>query len=297
MPSGKHWTNFIFINLAFIVYIIGIYYLSSIQKIRANWSLYRCNPMYMPLSDNIDQDFIYCIQNIQTNFMGYLLQPLTNITGIIGGLMGGFIGELNGIRAMFDKIRTTFSFSLEGIFGVFMGMVIEFQKIIIGIKDLMGKTIGSMVSLLYVMDGSIKTMKSAWKGPPGQMIQKVGKCFHPETMIRLKSGVVVCMKDVKMGDVLENESVVVATMQIDNSFSQIPFYKIRDESTNTDFIYVTGSHMVHDKELGKFVRVEDYKHAYVTDEKHNWFSCLITSDHKIQIGETLFWDWEDYYCK
>jgi hypothetical protein len=229
--------------------------------------------------------------------MGYLLQPLTNITGIIGGLMGGFIGELNGIRAMFDKIRTTFSFSLEGIFGVFMGMVIEFQKIIIGIKDLMGKTIGSMVSLLYVMDGSIKTMKSAWKGPPGQMIQKVGKCFHPETMIRLKSGVVVCMKDVKMGDVLENESVVVATMQIDNSFSQIPFYKIRDESTNTDFIYVTGSHMVHDKELGKFVRVEDYKHAYVTDEKHNWFSCLITSDHKIQIGETLFWDWEDYYCK
>lgn len=296
MPSGKHWTNFIFINLAFIVYIIGIYYLSSIQKIRANWSLYRCNPMYMPLSDNIDQDFIYCIQNIQTNFMGYLLQPLTNITGVIGGLMGGFIGELNGIRAMFDKIRTTFSFSLEGIFGVFMGMVIEFQKIIIGIKDLMGKTIGSMVSLLYVMDGSIKTMKSAWKGPPGQMIQKVGKCFHPETMIRLKSGAVVCMKDVKMGDVLENESVVVATMQIDNSVSQIPFYKIRDESTNMDFIYVTGSHMVHDKENDKFVRVEDYKHAYVTDEKHNWFSCLITSDHKIQIGETLFWDWEDYYC-
>ena len=99
-----------------------------------------------------------------------------------------------------------------------------------------------------------------------------------------------------MGDVLENESVVVATMQIDNSVSQIPFYKIRDESTNMDFIYVTGSHMVHDKENDKFVRVEDYKHAYVTDEKHNWFSCLITSDHKIQIGETLFWDWEDYYC-
>ena len=96
MPSGKHWTNFIFINLAFMFYIIGIYYLSSVQKIRANWSLYRCNPMYMPLSDNIDQDFIYCIQNIQTNFMGYLLQPLTNITGVMGGLMGGFIGELNG---------------------------------------------------------------------------------------------------------------------------------------------------------------------------------------------------------
>uniref|UniRef100_A0A6C0E3U0 Hint domain-containing protein n=1 Tax=viral metagenome TaxID=1070528 RepID=A0A6C0E3U0_9ZZZZ len=297
MPSGKHWTNFIFINLAFMFYIIGIYYLSSIQKIRANWSLYRCNPMYMPLSDNIDQDFIYCIQNIQTNFMGYLLQPLTNITGVIGGLMGGFIGELNGIRAMFDKIRTTFSFSLQGIFGVFMGLVVEFQKIIIGIKDLMGKTIGSMVSLLYVMDGSIKTMKSAWNGPPGQMIQKVGKCFHPETKIRLKSGSVVCMKDVKAGDILVNGSIVVATMQIDNSKSQDPFYKIKEESINGGFIYVTGSHMVHDNEVCKFVRVEEYKQAQLTDEKHNWFSCLITSDHKIQIGDTLFWDWEDYYCK
>ena len=296
MPSGKHWTNFIFINLAFMFYIIGIYYLSSIQKIRANWSLYRCNPMYMPLSDNIDQDFIYCIQNIQTNFMGYLLQPLTNITGVIGGLMGGFIGELNGIRAMFDKIRTTFSFSLEGIFGVFMGLVIEFQKIIIGIKDLMGKTIGSMVSLLYVMDGSIKTMKSAWNGPPGQMIQKVGKCFHPDTKIKLKSGAVVCMKDVKAGDILVNDSIVVATMQIDNSKSQDPFYKIKEEAMNGGFVYVTGSHMVHDNELGKFVRVEEYKQAQLTDKKHNWFSCLITSDHKIQIGDTLFWDWEDYYC-
>jgi hypothetical protein len=296
MPSGKHWTNFIFINLAFMFYIIGIYYLSSIQKIRANWSLYRCNPMYMPLSDNIDQDFIYCIQNIQTNFMGYLLQPLTNITGVIGGLMGGFIGELNGIRAMFDKIRTTFSFSLEGILGIFMNMVIEFQKIIIGIKDLMGKTIGSMVSLLYVMDGSIKTMKSAWNGPPGQMIQKVGKCFHPETKIRLKSGSVVCMKDVKAGDILVNDSIVVATMQIDNSKSQDPFYKIKEETINDDFIYVTGSHMVYNTELGKFVRVEDYKYAQLTDKKHKWFSCLITSDHKIQIGETIFWDWEDYYC-
>ena len=296
MTSGKHWTNFIFINLAFMFYIIGIYYLSSVQKIRANWSLYRCNPMYMPLSNNIDEDFIYCIQNIQTNFMGYLLQPLTNVTGVIGGLMGGFIGELNGIRAMFDKIRTTFSFSLEGMFGVFMSLVIEFQKIIIGIKDLMGKTIGSMVSLLYVMDGSIKTMKSAWKGPPGQMIQKVGKCFHPDTKIKLKNGSVVCMKDVKPGDILVNDSIVEATMQIDNSKSQDPFYKIKEETMNGGFIYVTGSHMVNDNELGKFVRVEEYKHAQLTDEKYNWFSCLITSDHKIQIGNTLFWDWEDYYC-
>ena len=116
MPTGKHWFNFMFINLAFIVYIISIYYLSSIQKIRANWGLYRCNPMYMPLSDNIEEDFVYCIQNIQTNFMGYLLQPLTNITGSIASILGGFVEELNTVRTMFDKIRSLSTMSIQNIF-------------------------------------------------------------------------------------------------------------------------------------------------------------------------------------
>ena len=297
MPSGKHWINFLFINLAFVVYIICIYYLSSIQKIIANWSLYRCNPMYMPLSNNINEDFVYCIQNIQTNFMGYLLQPLTNITGSIATIMTGLVGEINGIRQMFDKIRSLSTLSIQSIFGVFMNMVIEFQKIIISIKDLMAKTIGTIVSMLYVMDGSMKTLKSAWDGPPGQMIQKVGKCFHPETKLKLKNGSVVNMKDIQMGDVLESGSVVVATMKIDNSTTRIPFYKIKENEVNNEYVYVTGSHMIHDSKTDKFISVEQHNDSELTNETYKWFSCLITDDHRIKIGNVTFWDWEDYYCK
>jgi hypothetical protein len=142
----------------------------------------------------------------------------------------------------------------------------------------------------------MKTGQSFYNGPLVATMKVIGACFHPETKIKLKNGSVVCMKDVKPGDVLSNDSIVEATMQIDNSKLQDPFYKIKEETMNGGFMYVTGSHMVHDEELGKFVRVDEYKHAQLTDEKHNWFSCLITNDHKIQIGETLFWDWEDYYC-
>jgi hypothetical protein len=62
MPSGKNWINFIYINLAFATYIAGTFYLNSMQTIRANWPQYRCNPLYMPLSNNIESDFAYCIQ-------------------------------------------------------------------------------------------------------------------------------------------------------------------------------------------------------------------------------------------
>jgi len=62
------------ITLGIILYLEFQY---NIVNIRNNWSEYRCNPIYMPLSDNIEADFTYCVQNTQINLMGYLLQPLT----------------------------------------------------------------------------------------------------------------------------------------------------------------------------------------------------------------------------
>ena len=80
MPSGKNWVNFIYVNLAFAIYVGAIFYYSQVAQIKAQWPLYRCNPMYMPLADNMEENFVYCVQSMQTNFMGHLLQPLTFIT-------------------------------------------------------------------------------------------------------------------------------------------------------------------------------------------------------------------------
>jgi phage-related protein len=103
--------------------------------------------------------------------MGYLLQPLTFVTSSITTVLGEFVEEINYIREMFNNIRTMFTSIIQSIFGVFLNLIIEFQKIIISMKDLIGKTIGTMVSLLYIMDGSLKTMESAWAGPAGQTIR------------------------------------------------------------------------------------------------------------------------------
>jgi hypothetical protein len=295
MPSGKHWINFIYINLAFAIYIAGVFYYSQLAIIKANWPLYRCNPMYMPLADDIEQNFVYCIQSMQTNLMGYLLQPLTFITGSLGGMLGGFMTDINNIRAMFNKIRTFFSSIIQNIFGVFLNLVIEFQKITIGIKDLIGKTIGIMVSLMYVMDGSVKTMNSTWNGPPGQMVRALGKCFYPDTNIKLKDGTIKAMKNIDLGDILEDGSIVESVMKIDNKREPIPLYVIENNGVNGESIYVTGSHLIFDKIQQKFIKVENYSKAKLSNLKTDWFSCLITNNHNIQIGNELFWDWEDHF--
>jgi len=294
MPSGKNWVNFIYVNIAFAIYIAGVFYYNQVAQIKSNWPLYRCNPMYMFLADDIEENFTYCVQNMQTSFMGYLLQPLTFITTSLTTMLGGFMGDIQNIRAMFNKIRTFFSSIIQSIFGVFLNLIIEFQKITIGIKDLIGKTIGIMVSLMYVMDGSIKTMNSTWNGPPGQLVRALGKCFHPLTEVKLKNGQFKCMKDIDLGDILEDGSIVESVMKIDNKKEPIPFYSI---NTKNGDILVTGSHLVFDKENNTFIKVQDYKKAKLTDIKFDWFSCLITDTHKIPIKDEIFWDWEDHFVK
>ena len=297
MPSGKNWVNFVYINLAFGIYIIGIFYFSQLAEIKANWPLYRCNPMYMPLADNVEENFTYCIQNMQTDYMGYLLQPLTFVTASISNTLGGFTNDINNVRGMFDKIRNFMTSSIQSVFGVFLNLVIEFQKITISIKDLIGKTIGIVVSMMYVLDGSIKTMGSTWNGPPGQMVRALGKCFDPDTHIKLKNGTIKAMKDVDLGDILENGSTVESVMKIDNKQNPIPLYVIKGEGVNKADIYVTGSHLVFNDVAKQFCKTEDYFKAQMSDKRVGYFSCLITSDHKIQIGSQLFWDWEDHFVK
>jgi len=317
MPSGKSWIYFLYVNLGFIAYLIAIYYLSSIAEIKKNWSLYRCNPMYMPLSDDIQKDFTYCVQNMQTNYMGHLLQPITYNLSTITNNVGGLSEEVNNIRGMFNKTRNFVGDIFQNIFGVFFNLIVEFQRLTVSTRDLMGKTIGIMATFIYVLDGSVKTMNSAWNGPPGKTVRslgavgqafskikkpkikglKLGKCFHPETKLKLENDSIVCMKDIQLGDVLQNGSRVEAVMKIDNKTHPENYYVIKNAGINNEDIYVTGTHLVYDKSKQLFICVADYEKAEKTNITSEWFSCLITSNHKISIGNELFWDWEDYIVK
>jgi hypothetical protein len=292
MPTGKHWLLFLYVNIAFVVYAVGIFYYGQLATIKANWPVYRCNPMYMPLADDIESNFVYCVQNMQTSYMGTLLEPITYVTNTLGTTLGAFSNDIQNVRAMIDKIRTLFTTVIQSIFGVFMNMVIEFERITIGIKDLVGKTVGIMVTMMYVMDGSIKTMNSTWNGPPGQMVRSLGKCFHPDTLVPLFDGRRIPMLQLEPGDLLSDGVTRVSiVMKIDNKDSKIPFFIIPSKSRN---IYVTGSHFVYDSLNKRFIQVKDYHKACESMDYYSpILACLVTSTHHIPIDHELFWDWND----
>ena len=108
------------------------------------------------------------------------------------------------------------------------------------------------------------------------------------------------MKDIHLGDILENGSEVYGVLKLKGD-THNPFYKIWSLKLN-DYIYVTGEHKIcnsiKDKpekfnDLKNYTEVKNYAGAELTNEFDKELSCLITSDHKIPIGEYTFWDWED----
>lgn len=304
MPTAANWGYFIYVNLAFFLMVALVFYYSAAADIKKNWAQYRCNPMYMPMSDDIKADFQYCVQNTQLNFMGYILQPLTFMTSNLNANAGAYMGQINDIRAMFDKVRTFLSTIVQSIFGVFLNLIIEFQRVTISIRDLMGKTIGILVTLMYMMDGSVKTMNSTWAGPTGQMVRTLGKCFHPDTVVQCRGRGAIKIRDVMLGDVIISNvdttvaDRVIGTMQFANRGDEPGYEQLYRISATTaspgpgQDVYVTGSHYIYAGEGDGFVEARRVGRA-CDNVASGLLICLMTDTHKIHIGGHTFWDYDD----
>jgi hypothetical protein len=297
MPRGSDWFNFVYVNMAYLALIFVISIFLRLQEIRKNWPKYRCNPVYMPFADDVSKNFAYCVQNMQANYMGYLLQPIWTTISSMQSMAMDTMGSLQNFRKMIAFIRDSFGGIMGSVMGIFVNLIFEFQKITIAVKDSIAKLSGTMVTFMYMMDGVRMTLGSVWSGPPGQMVRSL--CFHPETSVTLQGGEKKAMKDVSLGNVLSNGSRVIGTMCIANEneealysvprLSNVPSSSVLFQSS----VLVTGAHYLLNRDTGKYVKVRDHPDASLTSDSPPVFACLITDDHRIRIGDRDFWDWDD----
>lgn len=290
----------IILTIIIIIIFIGLFlfnFLSiGIKNIQNNWPEYRCNPIVMPFASMFGQNamtnFTFCIQTMQSNYMKYLLQPVNYNLDVVGNL-GGVISEaVNSARAFISNLRDFITDIVGNVFGVFLNILIEFQRITVNIKDLIGKFLATILTFGYVMEGTYLTSISTWNGAPGQMVRAI--CFHPNTEISMKNGEKKYIKNIELNDILKNGAIVDSVMKISNSANE-KLYKINSKTNN---ILVTGSHLIYDISLKKYISVLEYyernkKTCKISKVETDTLYCLITSNHTIPIGEYLFHDWED----
>jgi hypothetical protein len=291
MPSMNNYLVFIFISLAFIAQIAFLSYFRSSEEVRANWPKYRCNPSYWIYSQDLSQDFTYCVQTSQIHMTGYLLQPMNYMISGLTSMGSEMANSINDTRRSLSDTRGFISTIIDNIFGVFLNLVIQMQKMIISIKDMVGKMIGIVVTIMYMLDGSIKTMKSVWAGPPGQLVKSIASCFHQNTLVALADGRSIPMQKVPPGSQLEDGSIVHAVLQVAN-LAKEPFY-IMPGGVGGTSVYVTGDHFVYCKATKKWVHVRDEMTSGASNYVEDTLSCLITTNRRIRLGRLKFSDWED----
>lgn len=312
MPSAFSYFLFGYTTCGFVVLVIIIVISSSINEIKKNWTQYRCNPIYMPLADNIEQNFVYCVQTMQSSFMGYLTKPIEYTLSLFSGISAGFVDAINNVRKSLSSIRSASGGIFATIYSVILNMIIEFQRVTIGIENIMGQIIGIVVTFMYIMEAAIDSMQSAWAGPPGQMLRSLSgiggslpSCFHPCTKIRLpdrvewdpaknalhRKPIWTDIKSLLPNQRLYNGSIVRKVLHFHDNGD--PFYTIGDEG-----VFVTGEHYVFDSHASKtFVKVKNHPLATQVPQKKEidikWVVSVVTSDHLIVVGAHVFWDWED----
>jgi hypothetical protein len=311
MKSSDIALSILIVLLFFILYFVNVLAI-DFKDIQKNWPLYRCNPTVMPFVDiigpegtNSVDNFVYCVQNMQKNYMPNLLEGVNYNFDLLSNVSLNIKDSLYSAVNFISEFRKMISDNISNVFGIFSNLVVEIQRTTITIKDTFSKLIGIIGTMVFLLDGSMKTSSSIWNGPPGSMIRGVAKikipnikiCFHPHTLIQKEDRTFCKIEDIKLGDVIKNNSTVIAVLKINNlSFDKKiikKFHKFQKEGEREEDIYVTGCHLVFDDETNNFVKVKNHKKSIKTNESNEYFTCLITSNHIISIGNYIFHDWED----
>ena len=294
-----------FKDIAYVILIIGAFailhltgfIMLRLKELEDDWPKHRCNPMTMPFASYLGHDpisnFTYCVGNIQKDLMGFFLEPLEYVLSMIGNQGEWILGRLNLIREFFNMFRKFLGTMVGDIYGMFVNVLIQVQSLVIKLKDTVMKLIGILMTFMYLIQGAMMTGQSINKGPIGETLRTV--CFHKNTPVNLKNGTTVMMKDIQLGTILENGAEVYGLLTLKGD-KHNPYYKIWSDKLD-NYIYVTGEHKIlvdnKKKDIEGFKPVSEVSYALKTDICDEELSCLITSNHRIPIGEYTFWDWED----
>jgi len=253
--------------------------LARLDEIKENWVQYRCNPVYMPFASFVGVDtannFMQCSMTSFKDYLGFILDPIQNLFGTFLAMFSSIATSLDGMRKMFNGIRTGFLGIVSMIFGKLANTLASMQYLMVRIRTVFMRVAAIMYSMLNIMTTGISSGKSVMNGPIGQTISFL--CFAPETPVELASGHFKEMGAIDIGDVLVGGHTVTGTYVFLAPDERLYYH---------DGILVTGSHRFADG-----TRV-DQSDAVLTNETRSVLVCLDTDTGLIQLGSTLFRDFE-----
>lgn len=260
----------IFIIIIYLVIqtLVSLTYIK--QHVIDNWGQYKCQPVYMVTAGFFGYDtatnFQDCILSNTTKNASLSINPVLNISDLMGDVLGDMGGSLNFLRSGLADIQGFFGNILGSLTDRLTNLMTTIQVMVIRMKDLIAKLVGVFTTLIYTLMTSIATMNSMVAGPIGELAGVA--CFHPDTRISLSNKYYVPISNIKIGDDLLEGGKVISIMRFKNN---IPLHKYKN-------ILVSGDHLTLNQ--NNWTRVQDLE-KITTSEDMDIIHCLSTETNKI----------------
>jgi hypothetical protein len=254
--------------------------MNNIKELKDNWPAYRCNPAYMPLAGLVGKDpfknFTDCTMKSFQDYTGFVVDPIMAQFSQVTDIVGRIGGAMTDMRKMMAQTRTGFLGIVGTVFGKIQNLMSQFQYIIVRMRTLMARLVGIMMSFVYIFYSGQETGKAVVNGPIGKTMNFL--CFDEDTLIKINSGTTVFMKDLKLGDVLNNNNSVVSVYVIEGK--DVPMFLLGN-------VKVSGGHKVLYN--GIYIPVSEHPNAIPTTESKN-LVCINTQLRSFNIESYQFMD-------
>ena len=244
-----------------------------------------CKPHVIPFVNktwagvSFDQNFKNCMSHKGNSMFLNMMKPYLNMVHEVQEQVDSQNSKLNNLGNIVDMFQQKIKSMSDEIYGKMKSIVDKIIRIKNKIYDIIKNIflvfksmIWSVINLLY----AIKSINNILDGIPFI-------CFDENTSIKTIDNKNILIKNIQVGDILEDKSEVLGVIKSKYTNQNIYLYKN---------IIVTGDHFVYEDEKHK--TVSECKEATLIKEYHKeYLYCLITSTQRIVINDIVFSDYFD----
>jgi hypothetical protein len=148
--------------------------MSRVEWLKKNWIEYRCNPLYMPaaglVGHSVTDNFTKCTMKMFHDYAGFIMDPLVAEFSIVNDTLGEIGGAMDSMRGMMGGVRGGFLGIIGSVFGKIQNLMSQIQYIIIRMRTLMGRIVGTLMSMVHVFTTGMDSAESVKNGPIVKMM-------------------------------------------------------------------------------------------------------------------------------
>lgn len=282
------WFWFIFVTVILAGAWYGINAAIDVAEVSKNWPKYRCSPSVMPFASvygyNTTENFNYCLQNAFNGQVGGVTGPFVGILATMINSISKFLEVLNSLRVMLATVWGGMNRIIQDFSTRFKSLMINIKNTSLRIQILIQRLFASFYSVMFLGLSAV----TAGQNFADTFIFKFLDtfCFDPDTPIHTQKHGIIKIRDIWIGDILQDGSRVTSTYK---------FMAPGQPMVNLGGITVSTNHFVEHN--GKLIDAGEHPDAVPigdwAGDTQRPLVCLDTDTHHIILGDYTFSDWDE----